>query len=809
MRYLLTNTEISRATLQQMQRLENSRSVWKQTRIIKLNQWLIESYLADQPDQFVINSLESWLIWLQIILEQDNGLTRIDQVMQCEYLYNLNHAIVASDPTICNEAVYQSTPYGNINKRYLDFCQDQGLIDCSTIACQLHINKIQPLAINTEFITESNPYNLCYQRWNNFNSIKKSNKKCYHKLSESESDELTSMINWCNYQATTSHFPVTIICPDDHDVIYKIKSFVCANLNAGFTFSDLTIAGNRMLITSKTIITLLSLNSKSPIDELLLLFNSHYLDLKITTSDYHLLQSLRNYATTIVDCLSIIDQKDLSPSLSNVLRRITQALDHKMRNQTINEWSIYFMRLLNTFDWTKTVPIAFSIKLRDLLKQLHQQPFLKSAIDQSTAILIIQNRIKQASFFKEEQVNTNIHLLTAKQAIHCKYVHVWVYGCHNYFYPRCLSNQLSQTKELRLSLPTASDIQDKLFQHLCQHTQSVVFSSCQLYNGQDVQIDPFLLELEPMVDHSPPTPRQANPMINSNYINKSIPSKHGHQLLLDQSHCSFRAYAKHQLNLKPTITHLHPYAIDALDKGQTIHTILHQFWKVTLDHKTLICRLPHEEEELLDLLIKTQIKQFEVSHKIRHQILSEQYRVKTLILQWLAFEKKREPFTVFRLEYPIQLKVKQLNIKLVIDRIDRLADGSLMVIDYKTYKPHRVTWTGQRLPDLQLPLYALACRTLGDLSGVCFAHVHHSGCCFNGFSSSLTSPGLVHPKTLSKSSQPIEALLNDWEHYCEMIIEEYLVSKPIARPHFHDSCQYCEFHSSCGILNDFGQHNDD
>src|SRR5690606_23166074 len=89
-------------------------------------------------------------------------------------------------------------------------------------------------------------------------------------------------------------------------------------------------------------------------------------------------------------------------------------------------------------------------------------------------------------------------------------------------------------------------------------------------------------------------------------------------------------------------------------------------------------------------------------------------RAQFVLQQWLLLELQRTPFQVEALEQKAVWRHGVLELNLRLDRIDRLLDGTLAVIDYKTgigpIDP-RTHWMRERIVNLQLPFYA---AVLGD-----------------------------------------------------------------------------------------------
>lgn len=86
----------------------------------------------------------------------------------------------------------------------------------------------------------------------------------------------------------------------------------------------------------------------------------------------------------------------------------------------------------------------------------------------------------------------------------------------------------------------------------------------------------------------------------------------------------------------------------------------------------------------------------------------ERRRLAALIRELLDAEAARAPFEIVATERRVEVAVGSWTVPCRIDRIDRLDDGTLAVIDYKTGTPPTVRdWFRGRLLQTQLPVYAL------------------------------------------------------------------------------------------------------
>ena len=72
-------------------------------------------------------------------------------------------------------------------------------------------------------------------------------------------------------------------------------------------------------------------------------------------------------------------------------------------------------------------------------------------------------------------------------------------------------------------------------------------------------------------------------------------------------------------------------------------------------------------------------------------------RLEARVLDLIARDLEREPFTVVQTEAECSVDVGGVQVRVKLDRVDRLADGSHAVIDYKTGANARpAAWMGER-----------------------------------------------------------------------------------------------------------------
>ena len=181
-------------------------------------------------------------------------------------------------------------------------------------------------------------------------------------------------------------------------------------------------------------------------------------------------------------------------------------------------------------------------------------------------------------------------------------------------------------------------------------------------------------------------------------------------------------------------------------------------------------------------------------------------RLRTLMHEWLQVENERSDFQVQAREQEISLTIAPLEIKLRVDRIDRLADGSQLIIDYKSGRCDVKDWLGDRPSKPQLLLYGIATATdqrAQAVSALGFAQVRARDCAYVGAGSVAAAPGirtdivkLVGEKI---QAEDWESLNKAWREILEQLVANFVAGDAAVDPLSTSSCSYCGLESFCRI----------
>jgi RecB family exonuclease len=169
----------------------------------------------------------------------------------------------------------------------------------------------------------------------------------------------------------------------------------------------------------------------------------------------------------------------------------------------------------------------------------------------------------------------------------------------------------------------------------------------------------------------------------------------------------------------------------------------------------------------------------------RRYLELEAKRLTSLLTEWLDYEAARIDFDVVETEAKRTIHLAGLTFDLRLDRLDRLNDGTLLVVDYKTGAVTPKSWELPRPDDVQLPLYAgFAIKEEETLGGLAFAKVRSGDQSFAGYvgdAKATLIPDLGNTSALVK--QPFDAImLIDWRQHIEQLAEDFLAGRAAVDP---------------------------
>ena len=272
-----------------------------------------------------------------------------------------------------------------------------------------------------------------------------------------------------------------------------------------------------------------------------------------------------------------------------------------------------------------------------------------------------------------------------------------------------------------------------------------------------------------------------------------------------QSICPFRAQA--ELRLDATQLSRVSLGVEPLDRGALLHRVLFEIWGslqtqqtlLSLDEATL-------EERVRECAARHAMQTLRPATRSRSRLAAlEIDSVVRQTMRLLKQEKERPPFEVRSAESAQRYALGGLTITLRPDRIDELADGQQLLIDYKLGDSHqRNDWLDRqpgrpRRP--QLPLYALALgERLGALAYVILAPgaVEYRGWS-NGAAVGAGVQQYPAGVRVDLGDPPDwDALLHHWRFTLTRLAEQYVAGEARADP-LPQACATCHLSTLCRI----------
>jgi len=178
----------------------------------------------------------------------------------------------------------------------------------------------------------------------------------------------------------------------------------------------------------------------------------------------------------------------------------------------------------------------------------------------------------------------------------------------------------------------------------------------------------------------------------------------GVRVLELQSQCPFLATAEarlHAVSLESPGTGL-PRRV----RGVLMHAALANFWGEVLTQAELVARGPDGRERAAAAAVQAAIDAYRGYLPAGRLLALERQWLERALLALLDVELGRAPFEVIARESASSVDLGGHALHIRLDRLDRLPDGSTVLIDYKTGKSLPRRWAGPRPDALQLPIYA-------------------------------------------------------------------------------------------------------
>lgn len=579
---------------------------------------------------------------------------------------------------------------------------------------------------------------------------------------------------------------------------------------------------------------LLALSRQLTLDQVSFLLRTPYLGGSRSEADSRAqletkIRSFRQQQIKLISLQNLAVNSAQLKSLAAICKTLDQSLnDKKLRLPGV--WAEQFAEQLQVLGWPGERSMASSeyqaIKAwrEKLLPSLAALDPVSKPMGRGQALSLLR-RLAADIDFQLEAPTGSLQVVGQLESAGLHFEHLWVLGLSEKVLPAAarpnpfLPHDLQQRHQMphasaERELAFAEQVVDRLknaapqviFSYPCREgdcdlrpspliPQQAVEAEIKVADPQDAlaQITASLPSLQQLIDDDGP------PLAGGK-------GSGGTGILKDQAHCPFRAFVHYRLGGRE-LDKAAP-GLDAMTRGDLVHLVLERLWLKLRNQQTLLELDGSAQSELLGELIGASVENYFVdrTRPSAQLLLLEKQRIEILLSDWLnCVERKRDPFEVAEMEQEHIEQFGPLQIKTKIDRIDRLADGSRVVIDYKTGSKLKADdLLSEPLLEPQLPIYAVAEKG-AEADGVVFAQVRRSDCRLLGV---VKEKGLlgrvkalnVYPQAEQRNLDSWSALLSDWRRQLDMLASDFVAGKAAVRPFdLKRSCQYCDLPGLCRI----------
>jgi ATP-dependent helicase/nuclease subunit B len=484
------------------------------------------------------------------------------------------------------------------------------------------------------------------------------------------------------------------------------------------------------------------------------------------------------------------------------------------KQKTLREWTMIFSEWLSGFGWPGERNLNSDEHQavqawQTALTQLGSLDGITKPVSFSTALFQL-NRLLAETRFQPETTETPIQILGMTAAAGMQFDYLWVMDMQDDNWPSLIQANafIPIACQREFNIPDASaEAQLKLAKHITDKLKNsareVVFSFATQEGDRQCRPSPLIKSESTNIKYNQCDDYKEIILASSRletFIDTDAPeipagqiANGGSALFKDQSGCPFKAFARHRLYaeaLKQT-----DIGLSAAERGNLVHRAMQYLWQrlKTSDNQeyrseTELAKIIHS---VVQEAIKQQVSQQPETFTDRFTEL-EQQRLEQLLKEWLSVEKERSDFKVIATEEWQTILFQDIELHLRVDRVDELADGRCVIIDYKTGAVSKNDWETEHPNDPQLPLYAITSKQ--QVAAIAFASLKRGKLGFVGQAAADDIlPGIT---------QDIDLLWQDkldaWEQTLIQLANDFRKGKAIVDPTVA-ACRYCDLHSLCRI----------
>ena len=521
---------------------------------------------------------------------------------------------------------------------------------------------------------------------------------------------------------------------------------------------------------------------------------------------------LRRHGAWEVAPRNLREEAESCPLFQRLLARFEKEAGKLAPEQRPSEWSRDVPKLLDALGWPGDRALSsreFQVMeaWRGLLSSFASLDvaMLRMSFDEAVARL---RRIADATVFQVENEGAPVQIMGVLEAAGVHFDHLWIVGLHDESLPAPANPHpfipISMQREHKLPHSSAErelEFATKLVERLLASAPDVVLSYPEMDGDRALSPSPLVAgDWRPGARNLVLGPGgwaevMRNDVWFDEFVDEAAPgvagekAKGGASLFKDMAACPFRAFAKHRLGARPLEEAT--LGLSYKDRGSGVHKALELIWSELGSHARL---MESDEAQLADVVRRNvEVAIAHLPDGIGRKL--ERRRLQKLLVAWLEIEKQREPFVVLEPEEERVVSIGGLQVKTRADRVDEVAGGRDVILDYKTGDVKSKGWDTSRPDEPQLPLYCATSER--PIAGAAFALIRIGELAFRG----LTADGVSLPgmkKMFIEQPVAFDEQVTDWRRVLERLAQDFRGGHAEVDPK-HGACEYCGLWALCRI----------
>ncbi len=229
-----------------------------------------------------------------------------------------------------------------------------------------------------------------------------------------------------------------------------------------------------------------------------------------------------------------------------------------------------------------------------------------------------------------------------------------------------------------------------------------------------------------------------------------------------QARCPLRAFCQDRLGARA----LEPLALGVTPRLRGI--VAHRALELLLRDLPAQAELDARRMDIAECVRRALDEQYGAVRGALAAIVGlERERLVGALSALLELDTRRAPFRVAAVEQRREIEMAGRTVRVRLDRLDRLDDGSVAIVDYKTgERANAQDWLRERLREPQLPLYAI--QSPDRVAAAVLARVR-TDAAYTGFWTDDAFPG----RARRPPDRTWEEQLATWRRQIEQLVREY------------------------------------